>query len=307
MQILWRGNANAWECDELGHLNVRFYMAKAQEAVASFAESLGMRRAFAANATATLRLKQTRLRFLSEARPGAPLLIKGGVLAHDCNSVTLALILEQSGRQAPAASFEVELEHIAPQTGRVFNWPSRILASLDQAHIPRPDSLQTRSLSHDPGTSDMSLERAQAMGLQEIGRGRINPEDLDAFNRMRVEFTIGKISNSVNHFSDGFPEQWMAFSQNQPLTLSSAVLEARIILRRLPASGDGYVIRSGLKSASQNIRTLVHWAFDPVSGQALWSMEAVACMLDLKTRKLAPVSDHMLAKLKAKTNADLKA
>ena len=33
MQVLWRGNANTWECDELGHLNVRFYMAKAQEAL----------------------------------------------------------------------------------------------------------------------------------------------------------------------------------------------------------------------------------------------------------------------------------
>ena len=40
MQVLWRGNANTWECDELGHLNVRFYMAKAQEALAGLADQL---------------------------------------------------------------------------------------------------------------------------------------------------------------------------------------------------------------------------------------------------------------------------
>ena len=128
---------------------------------------------------------------------------------------------------------------------------------------------------------------------------------LDAFNRMRIEFAIGKISNSVNHFSDGFPEQWKAFADNEPLTVSSAVLESRIVLRRLPTSGEGYVIRSGLKSATDKVRTLVHWAFDPVSGKPLWSMEAVACMLNLQTRKLEPATPDMLSTLQSKVKSEL--
>ena len=30
---LWQGTANAWECDEMGHMNVRFYAAKVEEAL----------------------------------------------------------------------------------------------------------------------------------------------------------------------------------------------------------------------------------------------------------------------------------
>ena len=63
MQVLWRGNANTWECDELGHLNVRFYMAKAQEALAGLADQLGMHHAFAPDATATLIPRDVTLRF----------------------------------------------------------------------------------------------------------------------------------------------------------------------------------------------------------------------------------------------------
>ena len=28
---VWRGGVNTWECDEMGHLNVRFYVARAME------------------------------------------------------------------------------------------------------------------------------------------------------------------------------------------------------------------------------------------------------------------------------------
>ena len=42
MRELWRGNANAWECDEMGHLNVKSYLAKAMQAVARLIEDAGL-------------------------------------------------------------------------------------------------------------------------------------------------------------------------------------------------------------------------------------------------------------------------
>jgi acyl-CoA thioester hydrolase len=162
-----------------------------------------------------------------------------------------------------------------------------------------------RSLSDTPPSAALSVAAANALGLQEIGRGRINRDELDAFGRMRAEFGIGKVSDSVIHFSDGFPEQWQAFARGEPLTVASAVLEARLNFRHFPAQGEGYVLRSGLKSVTDKVRTLIHWALDPVSGKPLWSMEAVACMLDLETRRLAPVSREQLKQLQSKTQPDL--
>ena len=32
---LYRGSINTWECDEMGHMNVRFYVARMMEGLAS--------------------------------------------------------------------------------------------------------------------------------------------------------------------------------------------------------------------------------------------------------------------------------
>jgi hypothetical protein len=43
---IWSGGVNTWECDEMGHLNVRFWGAKGLEALAGLARLMGMPSAF---------------------------------------------------------------------------------------------------------------------------------------------------------------------------------------------------------------------------------------------------------------------
>jgi acyl-CoA thioester hydrolase len=37
---VWRGCANAWECDHIGHLNTRYYVAGIELALADFGQGL---------------------------------------------------------------------------------------------------------------------------------------------------------------------------------------------------------------------------------------------------------------------------
>ena len=59
---VWRGGVATWECDQMGHLNVGFYVAKSMEALAGLAAELGMRRAFAASAESTLIVREQHIR-----------------------------------------------------------------------------------------------------------------------------------------------------------------------------------------------------------------------------------------------------
>jgi len=275
MEILWRGNANAWECDELGHLNVRFYLAKAAEAAGALAQKIAMPDAFAARAPATLAARSMTVRFLTEVLPGAPLAIRGGVLDHDATGLTAVMILDHCALERPAAAFTVRLDHYSPHCARVFPWSQRTRVALQDLRVSAPAEMAVRSLRDGPGECDVSLQRADALGLQSVGRGMINPEETDAFGRMRVEFAFGKISSSVVHLETGFPEQWAAFRENRAPDAASAVLEARLNFHRFPRAGTGYVVRSGLASVTEKVRTLVHWVCDPASGAPLWTMEAV--------------------------------
>ena len=307
MHVLWRGNANAWECDELGHLNVRFYLAKADEAIGALAQAIAMPAAFQEPATATLAARFMTVRFLAEVQPGAPLAIRGGVIDHDETGLTAALLLDHCALERPAAAFTVRLDHYAPDSGRVFPWSTRTRAALEPMTVAAPAEIETRSLSHAPPATGVSLERAAALGLQEVGRGMITAGEVDVFGRMRMEFAFGKISDSVVHLQSGFPEQWNAYKENRPLEAASAVLEARLNFHRFAHAGSGYVVRTGLARVTDKVRTLVHWVCDPSTGGPLWTMEAVGCLLDLKTRRLKTVEPETLARMRGAVIEGLKA
>ncbi len=299
METLWRGVANAWECDELGHLNVRFYLAKAAEAVGGLAQLLHMPDAFTAKPYATLVAREIIVRFLAEARPGAPLVIRGGVLDHDETGLTAALIMDHPAQNIPAASFTVRLEHVSPAFQRTFPWSSRTLDALERLTIQRPAEGNTRSIDLGPRADHPTLAEADRLGLVHTGQGLINADEVDALGHMRAEFAFGKISDSVIHFEAAFPDHWQALREGREIAVSGAVLEARIHMRSWPRAGEAYVMRSGVKAVNEKVRTLVHWVIDPATGQNLWSMEAVACLMDLGARKMKRASEAEVAALAA--------
>ena len=122
---VWRGGVNTWECDENGHMNVRFYVVKAMEALAGLAAALGMPRAYAPNANATLLVREQHIRFRREAHPGAALHIRGAVLEMDETDARLLLVMYHSTTGEPAATFQTVVSHVTPRGGRPFPWSSR--------------------------------------------------------------------------------------------------------------------------------------------------------------------------------------
>ncbi len=307
METLWRGVANAWECDELGHLNVRFYLAKAAEAVGGLAQLIHMPDAFTRKPYATLVAREITVRFLAEARPGAPLVIRGGVLDHDATGLTAALIMDHPAQNIPAASFTVRLEHFSPAFQRTFPWSSRTLEALEGLTIQQPPDCNTRSIDLGEANTNATLAEADRLGLVHTGQGLINANEVDALGHMRAEFAFGKVSDSVIHFEAAFPDHWQALREGGEIEVSGAVLEARIHMRRWPRAGEGYVMRSGVKAVNDKVRTLVHWVIDPATGKNLWSMEAVACLMDLNARKMKRASEAEVATLAAQIVPGLRA
>lgn len=297
---LWRGTVNAWECDELGHMNVRFYLAKAAQAVANLAEEAGLNPVNRADATATLIARDIHIRFLAEAHPGAPVYIEGGLLDHDASGATAMLVMRHSGSGVPAASFRIALSHAAPQDGRDFAWPKRFAERANRLTVDCPDFAIPRGVSLDgENRTAASLESAVALGLEQVGRGRFGIEEMDAFGRLRPEFLLGRISDSVTNFATATPEEYAIHAQGGGGKVGGALLECRIRPWRWARAGDGFVVRSGIKSAGSKVRNLVHWVLEPQSGRPWWTMEAVAAPMDLEARKLLPASPEIRDALQA--------
>jgi len=292
---VWRGGVNTWECDEMGHLNVRFYIARAMEGLVSVAAAMGLPDAFRVNAGATLLVKDQHIRFLREARPRAALHMVAGILEIGDSEARIFQLLIHTATGEIAASFQNVVTHATADDERPFPWSAKTRALAAGMMVSAPERAQPRSLALELLSSGADLAAADRLGLVRLGSGAIATGDCDVFGRARIGFFIGRVSDGVPALAAAFRAPDAA-----PRTgnIGGAVLEYRIAYRLHPRAGDRYVIRSGLAGVGARTQHFVHWMIDPATGSTWGSAEAVAVALDLDTRKIVDITDADRALLK---------
>lgn len=297
---VWRGGVASWECDQMGHLNVGFYVAKSMEALAGLGAELGMPAVFAATAEATLVVREQHIRFIKEARPGAPLTVTGGVVEMGESDARLMLLMRHQNGDL-AASFQTKVAHATARDGVAFPWPDRIRARAEALAVEVPAAAAPRSIDLGPLTPQASLARADALGLIRTGLGVVDARDCDAFGRMRTEMFMHRLSDGIPHFFAG--QRPGAIDTDR--RVGGAALEYRLMHHAWPRAGDRVALRSGSGPGDKRFRRLVHWLLDPVSGRPWASAEGVAVSFDLDTRKVITLSDEEFARAEADAIPDL--
>lgn len=296
---IWRGGVNTWDCDEMGHMNVRHYVVRAMEGLIGMAAELGLTNAFSPHANATLLVKEHHIRFLREAHAGAPLHMLGGVIEIGDSDARLLQLLVHSGTGELAATFQTTVVHATPREGQIFPWSQAVRERAEALKVVVPDKAQARGLELSPFEPAASLDRADALDLTRIGLGGLLPSDCDVYGRMRAEQFIGRVSDGIGAFIHPFRDVVVEHADQKPERMGGAVLEYRIAYLAWPSAGDRVDIRSGLLSTDSRTMRVVHWMLDPATGQPWGTSEAVAITFDLDARKVVPVSDAARAALAA--------
>lgn len=294
---IWRGGVNTWDCDEMGHMNVRHYVVRAMEGLIGMAAELGLPNAFSAHANATLLVKEHHIRFLREAHAGAPLHMLGGVIEIGESDARILQLLVHSGTGELAATFQTTVVHATPREGQVFPWPKIARDRARALMVEVPDKAQARGLTLSPFEPTASLARAEALDLTRIGLGGLLPSDCDVHGRMRAEQFIGRVSDGIGAFIHPFRDVVVEHAEHRPQRMGGAVLEYRIAYLAWPCAGDRIDIRSGLLGTDSRTMRVVHWMLDPATGQPWGTSEAVAITFDLDARKVVPVTDAARAAL----------
>jgi acyl-CoA thioester hydrolase len=290
---VWRGSVAAWECDQMGHMNVRFYVARAMEGLAELAARLGLPGAFRAHAEATLIVRDHHVRFLREARSGDPLVMRAGVVDIDDEQVRILQLLFHARSGELAATFQTLVIHATARERRPFPWPQRVRQAAEALMIEIPPRAEPRSLTLDPPSGAASLAEAERMGLFRLASGAFAAQDCDVFGRVEAHHIIGRIA-------DGVPSLAALLGGREgprPANLGGAVLEYRLAYAAWPRAGDRYVVRSGLIGFDERAQRLAHWMLDPESGEPWATTEAVAVSLDLEARKIVPLDAAARARL----------
>lgn len=302
MASLYAGSANTWECDEMGHLNVRFHGARAQQGLGLIGLLAGMEDVFGPNARATLLPLDQHIRFLREVRPGEPLTMVGGVTAVAETEAAVYLELRH-GDGAPASTFHTKVAHVEPHSLRAFPWSRRVLSGLQALTVRRPAHGAPRSI--DAGAApypEASLAEAQRLGARRIGAGLVTPDQTDAFGRLRTEFFIGAVSDAAPNLLHGWRQgvaAAAAAAHGGAMIAGAAVVEYRLVYRAWPRVGAPVEVRSGVTALQGKTHRLSHWLVDPIGGSAYATTDAVALTFDLTTRKAIQPAPAQLQILEA--------
>ncbi len=288
----WRGEALAWEADELGHMNMRYYFSRALQGRAAFAHKLGLPALYKQTSLSTLVPTRQHIKYLSEMRPGQGMAVRTGVLEIGEDVITL-LHLVTGQDEKPSATIVETLTHMSVRGTRRFNWPHSVRSKAEKLQIDMPEIARPRNIALDEPTATTNMHEADKLDLPVIGRGMFMPSECDVFGNVLPTAIIGRVSDSVQHLKTGWPDLDFASDDG----LSGALLEACARHKNRPKAGDLYVMRSGLRSANTHVRDICHWILDPVAGKCWSSFVGVGCRFNLRTRRLMKIDADTLSML----------
>ncbi len=290
---VWRGGVSTWQCDLMGHLNVRFYVAWAVEGLVGLAAALGMTRAFAPRGASTLVVRELHIRFLKEAHAGDALHMDGGLLSIDEEEATALLTLRHSSSGEPSAVFQARLAHGRASDAQSFPWSSAARAHAEGLRVELPAPLAPRSFVPGGPIRAGTLDEADSLRLMRYGAGAFLPEHCDAFGRVAPHLVMSRMTDGAGQGIDA-----MRRAVGDP-RLGMAVVEYRIVYLEWPGAGDRFVTRSGMRLAAPRRMGWLHWMLDPQSGRPWAAAEALLIPLDLDARKAATLPDAAVEALQA--------
>ena len=290
----WVGECSAWECDGLGHLNMRHYMTKVQQARQMFFIQLGLVQAFKAEALSTVSVRDLHIKYLGEARPDNPLYIETGLIELSELDIRLChMMFHGDGRMA--ATIVENVEHISLRTKMPFPWNARFRTATKPYHVEQPEPSKPRNLSYDTKPQALNDADLQKLGVKQIGTGVFQPHEMGLDGSATPQALMGRTTETVAHMRDGYPE--FLDPEYHTSGKSGALLEAQFFKNSRAETGDGYKLYAGLVEGNSYTRKLVHNVVDVVTGVNIFSMIGDGCLFDLKARKLIKATEAQVAAL----------
>lgn len=279
----------------MGHLNVRFYVERAHEALAFLL--LGVAPADRDGEAAVV--VGEHIRFHREVRPSGAYVVRGGWLApavgaeHGCGQAQVAyleMVRPSDGLVHATFLLEVRLAR-APADGAVLD----PLDSLGDSFVELPDRGAPRGIDPGPRRETADLETAVRLGMVPIHRRVFSPADGDGRGGVRQAAFMACLSDGIPHLL------WRLRGEDRSTAgasgIGGAALEYRFAYRRPARVGDLVEVRSGLRALGNKTQHFVHWLLDPRSGAAYATAEAVAVRFDLEARRALPIDDAMRRRL----------
>lgn len=290
-----RNSVQAWEIDQMGHMNVQFYVDRAADGLAALAAHLGLGRDSIRATGRQLVAHGQHIRFLRERHVGSPFYLRAGVLDVGTDSLTVYQEMQDSISGEVAAAFTVDLSLRDVATHAHCGLPEPVRENAAHLIVAQPEHGRAKGLTLAAPRQALTLQDADAMGLVPTFQGQLCAQQCDPAGWLTLRHFMGIMSNAVPNLL----AQTSGGDRSHTPEPGGASLEFRFVYRRYPRAEDVVAVRSGLVRVGEKTYVWCHWLFDLETGEALASAETVGVSLDLQERKVIPIPDAMRSRLLA--------
>ena len=290
MQHLHETTVLPEEIDSLGHMNVRYYMARMERANRMLLEGLDMPADTLANSF--LRRTDTYTRFRREQFEGATLHTLGGILALTEGGMQSYIEIRNPDTEDVAATFIVTTALIDQVSRATMPFPtSARAASTDEIEVPR--FAQPRSLSLGPTNTAVTLEELESQIPEVEGGGMmsgkreatVETEDVDAAGWLREDLELMYLPFAKLAAQDQEQQGPPVFYTQDGHRVGWAVMETRTQTFSQPRLGDDIAYFSADLKIEDKSRLSRRWALNRASGQLLGMSDTVGVCIDLDARR----------------------
>ena len=293
------------EIDELGHLSVPFYEARAQAAGRRLAQRLGCDVPAYADQGVELTLIGAYLRNVQEQFVDAPIVVRGGVLQASSTRLRFyqELINADSGDLSAAFVQAFELRRIESGAfGNAVNFDDEVLRRANDSRIQIPEHGRPRSIDLERAPHELTLAQVTSRGLGRMGPRKITVEECDAAGfYQRERFTSLPYEGFAE---DEFAMAWV-FDAADGRRLGIADLESRNTLFSLPRVDHEIGVYGANVAIGAKVFQRAHWVFNLTTDELISVAATVSIPLDLQARRSCPIPPEMLSQLESEYHPDL--
>ena len=289
MRVLDKSQILPSEIDGLGHMNVRYYMERAQRANRVLMAELGL-----SPSAAAPRLVQHDIycRYHREQFEGATLAVNGGVLSAGAEAVTGFYEVTNPAKGEIAATFIMANRLIDPASGVSPRLPSSAVAAATAQRVSLPEYGQPRTVDLGPPRLDLSLDEVAERLVED-------PSDpMSRRNEWLVEPELcdehGFLADTGALMFGGWrppsPEEMrqhgpMVFTGDEGHRLGWASMETRMVRVSQPRAGDRLCSIGAEIGLHAKVRHSRRWLFNATTGRLVSLNDNVSIALDLDARR----------------------
>ena len=286
---IYKNSVETYEIDNMGHMNVQFYVQHALNACELFFRDENLiqpRQSF----NRIFKLEKLFIRYLREQTLGVPFSISVNYLSVDLNEIVIFLKMKNLliNDVSAAFVFSFRLPRLEQKKKRII---STLIRKLSSSPLNVPLYGEKKGLS---GLTPMDLNYSEIKRLPKLldpYYGMVTSKSPSIAEELSAADYMGIISKAVPHLL------LQGDHSIAETNIGGAALEYEFRFKKFVSSGSGVFMKSGLRRINAKTYTWTHWLIEAATNEVLAVADSVIITMDLRTRKAIQMPKRMREEL----------